>query len=283
MSHYTTELRYICENYAGLIESVGYKSINEILTKARSKIFSFDYPIFDESYRAPLETKILKHYYTQEIGLETVGLWLLKLDTKLNEIMPYYNQLYKSATIEFNPLYNVDYTIDYSKKGSESGEDKRGITKTGNTNTETSENVSGKTNNMINGKTTAEITTETSQIDKYADTPQGALTGVLTGEYLTNARDIEGKEKQINNTTNEGTSDTTNKEDRTIDEQGNYNESTNDNLTHMANTTEEYIQRVTGKQGGNTYSKDIMEYRETLINIDMMIINELDDLFMKIW
>ena len=117
MSTYTTEVRFICENSAGLTESADYLSVSEILDKARNKIFDFDFPIFDESYRNVLEDKILKHYYTREIGLETVGLWKLKLDTKMNEIMPYYNQLYKSAVLEFNPLYDVDYTRTHEGSG----------------------------------------------------------------------------------------------------------------------------------------------------------------------
>ena len=67
MSKYTTEVRYICEYYASLSESADYTSVNEIISKSRDKIFSFDYPIFDESYREILETKILKRYYTREI------------------------------------------------------------------------------------------------------------------------------------------------------------------------------------------------------------------------
>ena len=35
MSKYTTELRFICENSAGLTESVGYSGIDEVLDKAR--------------------------------------------------------------------------------------------------------------------------------------------------------------------------------------------------------------------------------------------------------
>ena len=108
MSKYTTEVRYICETLAGLSESVGYADIEQVIKNCLPKVFDFNFPIFDESYRSVLETKILRHYYTREIGLETVGLWKLKLSTKLNEIMPYYNKLYKSELIEFNPLYDVE-------------------------------------------------------------------------------------------------------------------------------------------------------------------------------
>ena len=123
MSKYTTELRFICETEAGYNQSQGYKKVNEILTAAAPKIFDFNFPIYDENYRLTLEAKILKHYYTREISEETYGLWKLRLDTALNEIMPYYNQLYKSAILEFNPLYDVDVQRTYTKvlDGTESG------------------------------------------------------------------------------------------------------------------------------------------------------------------
>ena len=110
MSKYTTEVRFICETAAGYTESVDYDLVEETIQKAIPKVFNFDFPIFDESYRNVLCTKILKHYYTREICEETVGLWKLRLNTRLNEIMPYYNQLYKSELLEFNPFYDVDIT-----------------------------------------------------------------------------------------------------------------------------------------------------------------------------
>ena len=129
MSDYTTQVRYICENYCGLESSEGYDKVEEIIDNSIGKIFDFNFPIFDENYRCVLERKIIRHFYTREIGLETVGLWKLKLATKLNEIMPYYNQLYKSALYEYNPLYNVDYTTErkISDKGNTKSKSESGL------------------------------------------------------------------------------------------------------------------------------------------------------------
>lgn len=107
MAKYTTEIRSICEHYAGLTESTGFEDVDEIIEKARSKIFQ-NYPIFNENHRAELEHKILKHYYMREIGFETAGLFKLFLNERMAEIMPYYNKLYESETFEFDPLKNVD-------------------------------------------------------------------------------------------------------------------------------------------------------------------------------
>lgn len=112
MSNYTTEVRYICETQAGEVTSKGYNSIDEILTISAPLIFNFNFPIFDENYRVPLEKKILRHYYTREICEETVGLWKLRLEDRLNMIMPYYNKLYETTLLKFNPLYDADlYTV----------------------------------------------------------------------------------------------------------------------------------------------------------------------------
>ena len=87
MSKYTTEVRYICETAAGYNSSQDRPKVAQILAEAAPKIFDFDFPIFDEDYRLPLEIKILRHYYTREICAETVGLWKLWLEDKMNLIL----------------------------------------------------------------------------------------------------------------------------------------------------------------------------------------------------
>lgn len=117
MSKYTTEVRFICETYAGYEESQDYNNVDTVIGNSREKIFDFNFPIFDETYRSVLESKILKHYYTREIGFETVALWKLWLNRRMNEIMPYYNKLYNSELLEFNPFYDVDFTTSGNKNG----------------------------------------------------------------------------------------------------------------------------------------------------------------------
>lgn len=115
MSNYTTQLRFICESITGNEESVGFAATMEVIEESVDRIFSFDWPIFDEAYRVPLEVKIVRHFYTREIGEETFGLWQLRLCDRLNVIMPYYNQLYESELIKFNPLWDVDLHTEHEK------------------------------------------------------------------------------------------------------------------------------------------------------------------------
>lgn len=227
MSKYTTEVRFICENYAGLDESVGYNKIEEVIEKSWKKIFDFNFPIYDENYRQILCSKILKHYYTREIGEETVGLWKLRLNTRMNEIMPYYNKLYEAWLKEFNPLYDTDLTREHKL------------------------DRTGRTDGKQNSKTNTNGTTK----DLYSDTPQGSLQNIDNETYLTNAR------KVVDNNSSTG----------------------ENNYEQDIKTTDEYLETIKGKSSGISYSKILNEYKEALINIDVMVINELNNLFMMIW
>lgn len=266
MSKYTTEVRYICEVNAGLTESKGYDDVETIIANSRTKIFDFNYPIYDESYRSVLETKILKHYYTREIGLETVGLWKLKLNTKMNEIMPYYNQLYRSALLEFNPLWTTDYTTSHKKDT-----DGNSIN-VGTTDNTTENNLEKNTSNIGNQSS---ITTENNtRRDKYADTPQGSISDLEDDKYLTNARKITDNDTSNNDTTN--VNQTNEKNTGNIKDKGT---TTNNNLFK---NTEDYLATVQGRQGKDA-SELLLKYRSTFLNIDMQVINELEELFMHLW
>lgn len=209
MSKYTTELRYICETEFKLTKSEGYNSIENIIKTVAPKIFNFDFPIFDENYRLPLEIKILKHFYTREISEETVGLWKLRLNTKMNEIMPYYNQLYKSELLEFNPLYTHNLTRQHDIKGTSNS----------------TENSSTK----VTHDNTEDVTVNSTNMNLYSDTPQGGLSGLENETYLTNATKDTGI--QSTHDTFLGEDDTTG------------------NSTTNGNTTENYLETIVGYEG----------------------------------
>lgn len=310
MSKYTTEVRYICETEAGLEESVGGNSVNEVIALARPKIFNFSYPIYDESYRNILETKILKHFYTREIGLETVGLWKLKLDTKMNEIMPYYNQLYKSALLEFNPLWTDDYQTLHNRKIDGINENNGFSTSSANssektdgtiTNDETALNSTKDKETLDQTKNTDSIssderTEDNTSRDKYADTPQGALSDLEADKYLTNARKITDDNKSKENRVdlneeklqgnNEKTSDSSNvKSSNNVIDTNKINDSSTVNNamnTNTFNNVEDYLEYVQGRRGKDA-SELILKYRKTFLNIDMQVIDDLEELFLHLW
>lgn len=246
MSNYTSELRFICETYAGCTESQDNTKVDDIISLALPKLFDFDFPIFDEQYRSTLETKIVNHYYTREIGYETLGRFKLALKTKLNEIMPYYNKLYESELLEFNPLYTHDMKTkkdDTLVKGSTIEDVEEHAITLGD---EHSDTTSGTGYNLV------------------SDTPQGGLTGLDDLVYMSNAQ--------------KNTTDSTVTGDFTRTDTGN----SSNNRTINSTDIDDYLQHVYG-YAGYSPSKLLKEYRETFLNIDMLIIKDLSKLFMGLW
>lgn len=67
-----------------------------------------------EEVRKRIKDKFILRYNDFYIGSEVPELFVEKLNFHIDYILPYYNQLYKSEDVEFNPLYNVDMTETFS-------------------------------------------------------------------------------------------------------------------------------------------------------------------------
>ena len=277
MSKYTTELRYLIENNF----DIGLK----------------DYPIFDENYREPLNQKIINHYYFREIGMETAELFKRYLNNTMREIMPYYNQLYKSELLEFNPFYNVDKTVTADKNNNSVSDFVGNIS---GKNTQTADTENTQTNNGKQQTTTAATstgesvgnsTTTNRNKNVSSDTPQGFLSinsieneTYASAAEMGNAESINNSKATSNNAENGITDQTTADETKaTGNSKSNATTETDTANKTTSNDFENYISHVIGKSEGETYSEMLMKFRETFLNIDMMIIDELKTCFMMIY
>lgn len=78
-------------------------------------IFDFDYPIFREEYRETFEQHFIDYFLDEEIAHETVAQFKLRLKSKLNLIMPYYNKIFLTQEMEQRILDNYDVTETYNR------------------------------------------------------------------------------------------------------------------------------------------------------------------------
>lgn len=119
------------------------------------------FPIWDENVRGELEKKIIEHYYFRQIGFETVGRFVFKLNERLRLIMPRINKIYKTTLFKYNPIEN--YNME------EEGTDTR------------------KANNET--------------LSKYSETPPNELQDFKDGKYLTSVNHAEdentGEDKHV--------------------------------------------------------------------------------------
>ena len=317
MSKYTTEVRFICENYAGLKESVGYTDVNRIVEAAYPKIFDLNMlPMFNgetQEHRALLFKKILLKYYTREIAYETVGLWKQKLNYKLLEILPYYNQLYESELLKYNPLENVSHSLKHDGTYHDNQKDDKNHDRIssqhdiGHSVTDTNQDTTlrhSKTTEKGDNTRTNNVVSNSDTWTLFSDTPQGGINGIANGSgsdsladnaYLSNATHVIGKPDESKITDTFGnTLETYNKDGDKTDNTHIHSvtDSTNDtdfrsNDTEIndidKNGEDSFLNVQVGKHGSNTYASMIQEWRDTFLNIDKMIIDELDSLFLQIW
>lgn len=338
MARYTTQVRTICETEAGLSDSVGYTDVETVLNDSWDKIFTA-FPIYDEAHRADLCKKILRHYYMDEIAFETYGLWQLAINTKLVEIMPQYNSLYKASAEIINPLYNKSLSRQYDGTSKGTNKDTRtdNLTDTASTTTtatgtdtrtdnltdtnggsvvtksdsKRTDALKAVTDNTSTSTTTSSASNNSSNDSFTSDTPQGRLSDVKAGKYMTNASigtstgSTSGNDKNdttakntVNNTgTVSNTGTDTVSDSHTLTKTGTVkndstNSTTSDSTLSKTGTvvndgidsrTDAHTETVTGYEGSATYAELLKKYSDAIINIDMMIINDLSTLFMQIW
>lgn len=230
MSVYTTQLRHIVVSLSGNMPPT--TKLKDRIETARTQIFDFDYPIWDENNRKHLETKIINHYLMEEIGLETYELWQHYLEVKMNEIMPYYVDKYNSIYPYISKLYvNKDY---HSHNAAESSLGR---------NDDFSQNVTGNIKN----------TEYLSKGDNYTETEKGTVN--------TNA-------DSTSDTTTHGTKNTTgnSKTDENYEMTGNENGGYTNTETKDIDTSQ-----TTDETNNNTRTDNLKEVKtndltHTIIN-----------------
>ena len=168
MAHYTTTIRTLIDNN-----------------------FNFEldeYPIFDETYRETLNQNILNHYYNDEIGFETASLFRFHLKARLNEIMPYYNNLYK---IQAKILENAGSGLNFK------------------------EIISRETSGESESKSTNNSESSGNSKNLFQDTPQGRISqaSINNQEWATNV--TMNQNSNSNDSTIEDKSSTSGSEDVT--------------------------------------------------------------------
>lgn len=121
MAQYTTELYNVMMDLSGIqVNPLSIQNMAPIILGSWEKIFT-PFPIWDESYREVLCSKILAHYYSYEIGSETPALFIFRLNRKMQEIMPYYVLLYKTLIQDLD-LEDIDYNMYEEYTGNEKGD-----------------------------------------------------------------------------------------------------------------------------------------------------------------
>lgn len=251
-----------------------YTSITDF-TEDSSKLLFESYVIFDELHREELNRKIVDHYLFDEIAVTPYSKWQFLLNRKMREIMPYYNKLYLSE-LDIDDVYdNVDLTetldrsvgtdTETSTDRSSTNVGTRAEVESADKDTDTTSSQTEKPNTVSTSETArSDVPFNKNENDNYpTETEKGRETVSGTNLYTGNQNESETR-------SNLRDVDTT---DETV--------GTSSSLLD-SNTLEVYTKKMKGKNGNLTKVEIFKMYRETLLDVDMMIIEELKDMFMFI-
>lgn len=190
---------------------------SELAKNGRDKIFDFDYPLTEHITKEDFEVMILNNYMMRRIGYETPTAFKIAMEVKLNSIMPIYNKMFDS--LENWNLFNDGENII------------RTVTR--------GENSTTTSNSSLNSTTRDD--------NRYSDTPQGRLSDIEAGTYMSDY------------TLNQNTSNST----------GNSTDTNNKNGNETENIT-----RTPGEK-----LELYKEFQNNIKSIYQLIFDELDDLF----
>jgi hypothetical protein len=247
-------------------------STRETIETGRTKLFDFDYPLFDQTYKKVFETHFIRKFYMREIGFETEGLFKFHLETWLLINMPYFNKMFESELMKFDPLTNTKLDVTQTKTKDHLKNDVRDSKQTSST-----DGSNTNTNSQSVDGTLVE-----DNFDRQLDSnnPDSRLTitssdgeGVI--EYASSIKENNENNKKTSNSDTTGSSkDVTNVDSET---------NVNDQINSKINETEDYIESRIGKIGDQTFSKMLGEYRQNLLRVENQIFDEMQELFMLVY
>ena len=234
---------------------------------------TYDFYLDDAQARKAFEDKFIKHYYYREIGFESPFMFIQKLESHLILNMPYWKQLYQTEleSRNINFLLNKDLLETVTHTVTESGTNTQtGTNEQTGTSEQSGENKSSATNETKSTETGVTSGKQSSLADGVAQASLGD--GYLTG---VNAMDTD----------NEATSNSTqsNSDTQTISQSQSVTQTQNINGTNTKTVSETNELVSKGNIGITSSAQLLKEWRDVLINMDEIIIESCNDLFMKIY
>ena len=253
----------------------------------------YDFYVDDERMRKAFEDKFIRHFYYREIGFESPFMFIQKLETHLLINMPYWKQLYETEleSRNINFLLNKDLVetfireieseneINGENASSLSSEGSNTVTSNQSSTTKTSGTQTATTDNTTSGTTT--------NTHKESSLNDGVAQVSLDEGYLTGTSQDNGTSSQTSSGNQSTTLSDETKTTNTNNGDSNSSESSKSSGTSKheeVGKTLEKTELISKGNIGNTSSAQLLkEWRDVLINMDKIIIESCNDLFMKIY
>ena len=214
---------------------------------------TYDFYLDDPQARKTFEDKFIKHYYYREIGFDSPFMFIQKLESHLLLNMPYWKQLYQTEleSRDINFLLNKDLHETFIRE------------------IDSENQTSGSNTTLQNTKSTNTVSQNGTSSNNHKESTirDGVSVSSLSEGYLTGV--------SSDNSTSSSTGNSNSSDD--IKTKGTLTQSGNEKSVEKT----ELISQ--GNIGITSSAQLLKEWREVLINMDEIIIESCNELFMKIY
>ena len=268
-------------------------TLNEILEGG--DIFDFDYPFYNDidGAKEQFEDKFKNIFMFHEIGYDEIDMFKHYLKTKLIVLYPYYYQLYQTELrckdIDF--MLNKDLKETFTRELT--GAVNKELEQTSNRN-DTINQTNNEENTITNNVTSninsnlKDIYSASNNVNVQDSSVNNGISSVDINEgYLTSVQKTDDNQEynleEINTSTANNNNEVEENKSNTI-EGTNTSSNTSSEIEDITNTQSETTELISQGNIGVTSSAELLEkWRRVIIDIDMMLINDLATLFLKIY
>lgn len=241
-------------------------SFETLYKNGKDHLFDFKFPWYATIEQDPdmktleeFKRMFILNYWTRQIKAEVMGLFKIRLNAKLTEIMPKYSQLYESILIEYDPLINRLWNDSEKTTGNLKSNT------SGDSNTvDGTKNKYGETNHSTTEQS-GSSSGDTQSID--SDNPQTNFAGV---DYASKMNRGQANTSDQNKSTTNGGRDGTNDTNRTV---------TNKTTGDREDSTDGNRNFSTKGFSGSSQTDNIIKYRDAILNLNKEISDQCGILF----
>lgn len=257
-------------------------TVDQLIENGKDKFFNFTFPWYadDNTGLDDFKNLFLRKNYMKQIGQETTAQFKLYVQARLMEKMPLYKQLYESSLIEYDPLVNRKLTTTTNEnENEERGKESENIvSNTATGRTEQNNDVNRNGTSTENRNSDSNMNTETNNQSFHSENPEITMANkdyasTMDREKKTEAgsgsENVDGN-KYVNDSTIENNNS---ESSASSNESGNLTENEKKERNKNGNETIEGFY-------GESQSDAILKYRETILNLNEMICNDMNDLFL---
>ena len=261
-------------------DDLDLNSRDEIVEHAQPKLFNFDYPLYDSSLKDTFEKDFIRHFYTREIGSESIALFKLRLQDYLYLNHEKWQRLYQNVDEDINPFTNIDIKtirdINEEEKTNRDREQQDAETdsRTGSDN----EQMTNTQDNTVNSHAD-DFTRNLEQTPPDERLSITAKDGVGLIDYASNIQE----NKNVNDANQTSTTEGTRTNVRDNEQSGERNKNVNELENQKRALEQLYNERKVGKTWNKSFVEVYNEYVNHFQGLHKMMFKDMEKLFLGVF